>query len=120
VGEGEGEEDGEEEGRQGNETTYLANTSQVVSHSSKVNLTATTFLYARFRTRSVPERFIVSVENSRLSKCTFRNPKEREGTGLESVASISNFVFPPPPPPANGDGEDREPTSIRGKGYALL
>jgi len=96
-------EDGEDEG---SETTYLANTSEVVSHSSKVNRTATTFSYARFRTRSVPERFIVSEENSRLSKCTLPDPEEGEGTGLERDASISYFVFPPPPP-ANGDGEDR-------------
>ena len=60
----------------------------------------------------MPERFIVSVENSRLSKCMFPDPEEGEGTGLESVESISNFnEFPPP---ANGDGEDR------GKGCVLL
>jgi hypothetical protein len=107
----------EKEGGQGSDTTYFANTSEVVSHSSNVNLTATTFSYATFRTRSAPERFIVSAENSRLSKCMFPNPEEEregEGTGLESVASISNFEFPPPPPPANGDGDDR------GKGYPLL
>jgi hypothetical protein len=109
----------EKVGGPGSDTTYLANTSDVVSHSSKVNRTATTFSYARFRTRSVPERFTLSEENTRFSKCIFPNAEEEregEGTGLESVGSISNFEFPTPPAPpaANGDGDDL------GKGYSLL
>jgi hypothetical protein len=70
------------EGREGCESTYRAETSEVVCHSSSVKRTATSFAKARLRTKTVPARFndVLEVEDGddedglvrdTLSMCTF-------------------------------------------------